>query len=92
MTQFHTIYDNVRHVISVTYFKKRKYLEVRLNKSKEFVRGYAICFHSTVHHFNLFLLLYRLLYRLIHCNLHDLYRKKLTQHGVFPVKLQDGET
>jgi len=37
MTQFHTIYDNVRHVISVTYFKKRKYLEVRLNKAKEFV-------------------------------------------------------
>ena len=39
MTQFHTIYDNVRHVISVTYFKKRKYLEVRLNKTKEVVRG-----------------------------------------------------
>ena len=39
MTQFHTIYDNVRQVISVTYFKKRKYLEVRLNKAKESVRG-----------------------------------------------------
>ena len=51
MTQFHTIYDNVRHVISVTYFKKRKYLEVRLNKAKEFVRGYAISFHYTSHYF-----------------------------------------
>ena len=87
MTQFHTIYDNVRHVISVTYFKKRKYLEVRLNKSKEFVRGYEISFHSTVHHFNLFLLLYPLLHRLIHCNLYDLYSKKLTQQGEFPLKV-----
>jgi len=52
MTQFHAIYDNVRQVISVTYFKKRKYLEVRLNKAKEGVRG-----------------------------------KKLTQDGVFPLKL-----
>ena len=78
MTQFHTIYDNVRHVISVTYNKKRKYLEVRLNKSKEFVRGYEIFFHSTVHHFSLLLLLYHLLQRLIHYNLYDLYRKKLT--------------
>ena len=78
MTQFHTIYDNVRHVISVTYNKKRKYLEVRLNKSKEFVRGYAISFRSTVYHFILFLLLYDFLLRLIHCYLHDLYRKKLT--------------
>jgi len=34
MTQFYTIYDDVLHVISVTYFKKRKYLEVRLNKAK----------------------------------------------------------
>ena len=92
MTQFHTIYNNVRHVISVTYFKKRKYLEVRLNKAKEFVRGYEISFHSTVHHFNLFLLLYRLLHRLIQFILYDLYSKKLTQNGVFPVKLQDGET
>ena len=41
-TQFHTIYDNVRHVITVTYFKKRKYLEVRLNKAKEFVRGKSL--------------------------------------------------
>jgi len=39
ITQFHSIYDNKRHVITVTYFKKRKYLEVRLNKAKEFVRG-----------------------------------------------------
>ena len=92
MTQFHTIYDNVRHVISVTYLKKRKFLEVRLNKAKESVRGYEISFLSTVHHFNLFLLLSPLLHRLIHCNLYDLYRKKLTQSGVFPVKLQDGET
>jgi len=92
ITQFHTIYDNVRQVISVTYFKKRKYLEVRLNKAKEFVRGYEIFFPSTVHHFNLFLLLFRLLHWLNHCNLHDLYRKKLTQQGVFPLKLQDGET
>ena len=38
MTQFHTIYNNERQVISVTYFKKRKYLEVRLNKAKESVR------------------------------------------------------
>jgi len=51
-TQFHTIYDNERHVISVTYYKIRKFLEVRLNKTKEFVR-----------------------------------RKKLTDQGVFPLKL-----
>ena len=73
MTQFHTIYDNVRHVISVTYFKKRKYLEVRLNKAKEFVRGYEISFHSTVYVFNLLILLYHLLHCLIHDNLYDLY-------------------
>ena len=78
ITQFHAIYDNVRHVISVNYFKKRRFLEVRLNKAKESVRGYEISFHSTVHHFNLFLLLYHLLYRLIHCDLYDLYSKKLT--------------
>ena len=92
MTLFHTIYDNVRQVISVTYFKKRKFLEVRLNKTKECVRGYEASFHSTVHHFDLFLLLYRLLYRLIQYILYDLYSKKLTQNGVFPLKLQDGET
>ena len=78
MTQFHTIYNNVRHVISVSYFKKRKYLEVRLNKAKEFVRRYEISFHSAVHPFNLLLLLYHLLHRLIHSNLYDLYSKKLT--------------
>ena len=39
MTQFHTIYNNVRQVITVTYFMKRKYLEVRLNKAKEGVKG-----------------------------------------------------
>ena len=78
MTQFHTIYDNVRHVISVTYFKKRKYLEVRLNKAKESVRGYEISFNSTAYLSNLFLLLSHLSHRLIHCNLYDLSRKKLT--------------
>ena len=36
--QFHTIFDNERRVITVTYFKKRKYLEVRLDKKKEFLK------------------------------------------------------
>ena len=78
MTQFHTIYDNVRHVISVTYFKKRKFLEVRLNKTKEFVRGYEVSFHLAVYLSNLFLLFYLLLHCLILCNSYDFYRKKLT--------------
>ena len=39
--QFHTIYANERHVVQVVYFKKRKYLEVKLGKKKEFVRGYV---------------------------------------------------
>ena len=51
-----------------------------------------ISFHSTVHHFNLFLLLSHLSHRLIHCNLYDLYIRKLTEPGVFPLKLQDSET
>ena len=53
ITQFHSIYDNKRHVITVTYFKKRKYLEVRLNKAKDFVRGYLISFLSFSYHFDL---------------------------------------
>ena len=36
---FHTIYLNERHVITATYHKKRKYLEVSSKKKKEFVRG-----------------------------------------------------
>ena len=37
--QFHTIFANERQVIYVMYHKKRKYLEVKLGKCKEFVRG-----------------------------------------------------
>ena len=55
-TQFHAVYDNKRYVITVTYQKKRKMIELRFNKRKEVARN-----------------------------------KKLTQPGVFPMKLQDDE-
>ena len=38
MVLFHAIYDNERHVVTVIYLKKRKYLEVRLEKNKECLR------------------------------------------------------
>ena len=37
--QFHMIFDNERQVVEVKYLKKRKYLEVRLGKYKEFLKG-----------------------------------------------------
>ena len=39
LVQFHTIYNNERHVVAVTHLKKRKYLEVKLYKKKEILRG-----------------------------------------------------
>ena len=36
------IYNNERHVVSCVYFKKRKYLEVKMGKKKEFLRGYEL--------------------------------------------------
>ena len=54
--EFHLIYKNERHVVTATYHLKRKLLELRCKKKKEFVRG-----------------------------------KKLTQAGVFPLKMQDDE-
>ena len=38
-SQFHTIYNDERHVITVTYLSKRRYLELRLYKKKYIVRG-----------------------------------------------------
>ena len=37
--QFHTIYDNTRYVITASYNKKRKLIELRCGKKKEVFRG-----------------------------------------------------
>ena len=37
--QFHAIYDNERYVITATYIKKRKLLELRHGKKTEIFRG-----------------------------------------------------
>ena len=56
LVQFHIFASEERYVVVVSHNKKRKLLELQLNKRKEFVRG-----------------------------------KKLTDPGVFPLVLEDGD-
>ena len=39
LIQFHVVFENERHVVSVSYLKKRKLLELHFRKKKEISKG-----------------------------------------------------
>ena len=91
LVSFHVISNNERHVITFSYNKKRKRSELRFNKKKDSAIKYVPL--SPLFHVHLGPLYYFFTAKFIISSslLMRIYSKKLSQPGIFPLKLQDDE-